>query len=299
MSHHKEVNRLVLGTAQFGMSYGIANQNGKPNHATATEIIRKAWESGIREFDTGQGYGDSETVLGKAFLALKLSEKALVISKFSPQLDHLNANIMSEALEQSLEKLGVPVLYGIMLHREELISYWDQGLKQILRNFVKSGKVKKVGISVYSPEKAILALNTDGIDFVQFPSNILDRRFEQAKVFELADQLNKRIYIRSVFLQGLILMLPEEIPETLDFTRPVIAKINSLADELKLKRQELALGYLKMEMPHSQIIFGAEQAEQVDLNVECWMKNYSDSLTSTVKCSFTNISEKIINPTLW
>jgi len=55
-------SHLVLGTAQLGLPYGIANQTGQPDQVVATAIIREAWNQGIREFDTAQGYGDSEQV---------------------------------------------------------------------------------------------------------------------------------------------------------------------------------------------------------------------------------------------
>ena len=291
--------RLVLGTVQLGMPYGIANKTGQPNHTTATEIIRKAWESGIREFDTGQGYGESETVLGKVFAVLGIAQKVLVISKFDPQLNHLDAKALSTALDQSLQRLGILSLYGIMLHREQFLLDWDQGLGNILRNCVQTSRVQHIGISVYSPEKAIQALNTKGIDFVQLPTNILDRRFEKAKVFELARKKQKRIYIRSVFLQGLLLMEPTEISEKMTHVKPIVERIKILSKDLGLTPQELALGYLKLEMPDSQIVFGAEQPMQVKRNVECWTKNYSPSIASAVKKTFKDISENIINPTLW
>lgn len=63
-------NRLVLGTAQLGMSYGIANKTGLPDLATATAIVQTAWESGICEFDTAQAYGKSEQVLSQALSEL-------------------------------------------------------------------------------------------------------------------------------------------------------------------------------------------------------------------------------------
>ena len=61
------INRLVLGTAQLGTNYGIANRMGKPDFDTAEAIIKTTWDAGIREFDTAQGYGDSEQVLGEVF----------------------------------------------------------------------------------------------------------------------------------------------------------------------------------------------------------------------------------------
>ena len=292
-------SHLVLGTAQLGFPYGIANKTGQPDQAVATAIVREAWNQGIREFDTAQGYGDSEKVLGKALAELGFSKEARIISKFDPNLDHLNASAISKSLDQSLQRLGIQSLYGIMLHREEMLSLWNKGLAKILQAFVLSGIVEKIGISVYSPDKAIQSLNTEGIDMVQLPTNILDRRFENAGVFKLADEKRKTIYIRSVFLQGLILMNPEEVPDKMDFARSVIEKIESLSNDSGLSRQEIALGYIKSEMSNAHVIFGAETASQVRENMTAWQKDIPRSLGNKIRTIFVNVDESILNPSLW
>ena len=48
MAHKDEANRLVLGTAQLGMPYGIANRSGQPDASQARAIVEAAWEAGIR-----------------------------------------------------------------------------------------------------------------------------------------------------------------------------------------------------------------------------------------------------------
>ncbi len=290
---------LVLGTVQLGLPYGIANQTGQPDQNIATDIIREAWEHGIREFDTAQGYGNSEEVLGKALYELGIPSEAKIITKFDPNLDHLDASVLSNTLNQSLERLGVSSLFGIMLHREEMLSFWNKGLGKILQAFVLSGRVEKIGISVYSPDKAIQALKTEGIGMVQLPTNILDRRFENVGVFKLADEKEKIVYIRSIFLQGLILMNPREIPEKMHFTRPVVEKIESLSNEFGLSRQEMALGYIKSEMPNARVIFGAETPSQVSENMTAWQKEMPKSLCNRIKTFFANVDEKILNPVLW
>lgn len=290
---------LVLGTVQLGFKYGIANKTGQPDQATAKAIIQTAWENGIREFDTAQGYGISEQVLGKALSELGIAKEALVISKFDPSIAHLNAVSMSESLDYSIARLGVPNLYCMMLHREEMLSLWDKGLAEILYGFVSSGRVKHIGISVYLPEKAIQALNTKGIDMVQLPTNILDRRFEKAGVFQLADEKGKKIYIRSVFLQGLILMDLKEVPERMAFAKPVLEKLESLSIDLRLTRKEMALSYVKSEMPDAKVIFGADTPEHVRENLTCWEKNSPLSLVAKVRNLFDNVDEKILNPSLW
>lgn len=291
--------RLILGTAQLGSIYGIANKTGQPDQATAEAIIHTAWENGICEFDTAQGYGTSEQVLGRALHELGIASKAHVISKFHPDLNHMDKSAMSNALDESIKRLRVPNLKGMMLHREELLSLWDKGLAEILHGFVLSGKVKYIGASVYSPDKARQALNTDGIDMVQLPSNVLDRRFENAGVFRLADERKKKIYIRSVFLQGLLLMDAEEIPENMDFVKPVLNKLDEISSDFGLTRRELALGYVKTQMPDSNVIFGADMPEHVSENVSSWKKSMPVSLVSKLKEAFDSVEEKILNPVLW
>ena len=290
---------LVLGTAQLGLPYGIANRTGQPNQSVATDIIREAWENGIQEFDTAQGYGESERVLGISLLQLKLSGKAKVITKPHPLLDHLNPAILENAVAESLRNIGVPKLYGIMLHREEMLALWHKGLAEILSRLVAKGMVQKVGVSVYSPEKAIEAINTDGMDMVQIPTNILDRRFEKAGVFEIAKAKKKEVYIRSVFLQGLLLMDTGEISDRMAFAIPVIEKLENLSKEFSLTRHEIALGYIKAEMPNAHVVFGAETKEQVTKNLAAWQKDVPALLGKKVRIVFSNVNEQILNPSLW
>lgn len=281
------------------MHYGIANKTGQPDQAMATEIINEAWKNGIREFDTAQGYGISEQVLGNALSEFKLTAEARVINKFNPNHDHLNITAMSNALNESLSRLRIPYLFGMMLHREEMLALWNKGLSKILHSFVLSGKIKHIGVSVYSPESALMALNTEGIDMVQLPASILDRRFENAGGFQLADKKKKKVYIRSIFLQGLLLMDVKEIPEKMAFAKPVLEKFEFLSKDLGLTKQEIALGYLKAEMPNAKIVFGADTPQHVKENLTYWGKTPHLSIVTKIKNIFNAVDEKILNPSLW
>ena len=271
LNKSNRTSRLVLGTAQLGMNYGISNRTGKPDLITAESIVKTAWESGICEFDTAQAYGESEKTLGHCLSRLGITKKASIISKPHPDLDHLNLTKMQMALEASLNNLKSDHLYGYLLHREELLDHWDKGLGEILVNFVEKKRlVENIGISVYSPERAIQALGNDHISIVQIPSNILDRRFENAGVFELAGRLRKTVYVRSVFLQGLILMNDDEVPSILNEARPFIRKISDLVLQNEMNKLKLAIGYTKYAYPNAKIVIGAETQEQVIENVTAW-----------------------------
>jgi aryl-alcohol dehydrogenase-like predicted oxidoreductase len=290
---------LVLGTAQLGLPYGIANKTGQPNQTLANAIIQEAWENGIQEFDTAQGYGESEQVLGESLHRLNIAGKVKVITKFHPMLDHLNPDVLDKAIAVSLKNIGVPQLYGIMLHREEMLALWHKGLAEIISKFVARGIVQKIGVSVYSPEKAIEAINTECIDMVQVPTNVLDRRFEKAGVFEIAKMKGKKVYIRSVFLQGLLLMNVDALPNKLSFVAPFIEKLENLTKEFGLTRHEVAFGYIKSQMPFAQVLFGAETKEQVTENLAAWKKDFPAILGERIRMNFSNVSERILNPLLW
>lgn len=293
------ISRLVLGTAQLGMSYGIANKSGKPNSDLAKEIIQTAWENGIREYDTAQGYGESEKVLGRGLHSLGFSSDARVITKLDPSLDHLDRAALEQAVKKSLTRLRVPILQGLMLHKEEYLKLWKKGLGGILQNFVKKGLARYLGVSVYSPDSALLALETDGIDTIQIPSNILDRRFEETGVFQLAENNGKQIYVRSIFLQGLLFMEREKIPANMQFAVEVLNKLEDYSQEIGLSKQELALAYVKKAFPKTKVVFGVESPDQIRENLKGWNRTLPAGFVERIQEDFGYVGGRLLNPALW
>lgn len=295
-----EEQRLILGTVQLGMPYGVANTTGQPNRETARTIIQTAWECGIRVFDTAQGYGQSEEVLGDALAHLGLSQDARVITKFHPSLDHTNKKALIQALDNSLRTLGVEQLEGIFFHREECLDLWDRGLGEIVSDIIVSGKAAKVGISVYSPQRALEALEKDGIDCVQVPTNILDRRFEKAGIFNRAHELSKEIFIRSIYLQGLLFLDPVNVQPKMDFAKSVIQDASNLARQYEVSMRELALAYVKQSFPQSYIVVGAETPTQVRDNCTLWNQaSIPEEAIQDIRDTFASVDEHILNPAKW
>ena len=293
------MERLVLGTAQLGINYGIANKTGQPDFTTAESIVKTAWKSGICEFDTASCYGTSEQILGKVLSSLGISNEVRIISKFHPDLDHLNQEDMKQALETTLSHLKVSRLYCAMIHREEFLDQWDSGLYDILRKFQQSGLIQHIGASVYSPAKAVEALETEGIDIVQLPTNILDRRFEKANVFDLAEHKKKELYIRSIFLQGLLLLQPDSVPPYLNEARHPLETLHRLSKDAGLTVMELCIGYIKHAFPKSKLVVGVETPSQVRKNFEYWHTPWPWGLEHDIQNIFTDINEHMLNPSLW
>lgn len=295
----KITSRLVLGTAQLGMPYGIANRTGQPDFETAVSIIKAAWEYGIREFDTAQAYGESEAVLGRAFLSLGISNDVKIITKLDPKLEPQQEQKIKRAVDRSLERLQVPHLYGIMLHREEWLDNLKHGLEKTLQTLVLDGAIQHVGVSLYTPAMALRALESDILEMIQVPANILDRRFADAGVFKLANEKKKQVYIRSVFLQGLLLMKPEDLPARMAFAKPTLSKINNLCAQYKYTRQDIALLYIKGKYPQARIIVGAETPAQLEQNLTIWEDNFRSLFEIKEFDSWSIADERILNPALW
>lgn len=292
-------SRLVLGTAQLGMPYGIANRTGQPGKSAAESIVASAWEGGVREFDTAQTYGESEIVLGNALKSLGIKHQAKVISKFRPGIDHQHPADLRRALEQTIARLNIAKLHAIMIHSEQMLDIWDTGLGETLHTFIDEGLVERIGISVYTPRNAIRALKKEGVSVLQIPGNLLDRRFEKEGVFEKAQRRGKQIYLRSVFLQGLLLMNVRELTGSMAFALPVIDRLINFSKETGYSVKQLALGYVRSVYPSPKVIFGCETAQQVLENFELWQKELPVEIIGRIQEEFHNIPETILNPSLW
>lgn len=292
------MSRLVLGTAQIGMPYGIANKSGKPDFSTALSIVQVAWENGITEFDTAQAYGDSEQILGRIFTELGVVQKARVTTKLKlPAV--WGGNPLYLSVEESMERLNISRLECLLLHREDMLDDLDDGFRESLLNLIQRDYVRHLGVSVYSPDRAMQALGYDLFDVIQIPASILDRRFHHAGVFKLAEERNRHVYIRSAFLQGLVLMKGEDVPEKMASVKPVLERLDHLALQYRLSRQAIALLYLKDRFAHTKVIFGAEAPEQVLQNVQYWQLETPTGLLLEVDDAFQELDENILNPAMW
>lgn len=260
------ISRLVLGTAQLGLSYGIANTVGQPDLVQTKEIVAAAWEAGLTFFDTAQAYGQSETILGQALQSIGRSRDARIITKLSPDLDPTDGPVLRDAIEDSLNRLQVPVLWGLLLHRAGWLSQWDGPLGRTLLQTRDNGLVRYLGVSTYTPEETRIALNNEDIDLVQAPANVWDQRLLTEGLLELAAQKNKLIFVRSIYLQGLLAMPLDLAAARLPLAAQAVRQWHSLAASFNLTPAKLAARFaLSLETP---LVIGMESVEQIHKNAE-------------------------------
>lgn len=291
---------LILGTVQLGIPYGIANSSGKPDQRMANALVAAAWVRGVTTFDTAQGYGESEQVLGKALLNCQATGEARIITKLSPNLPTSESAIEASLLA-SCQRLNISRFFCVMLHREEHIPLLDDSVGAVLHRQRQSGRLEHIGVSVYTPEKALEALQHPLVDIVQIPTSLFDRRFEQAGVFAAARKRGKMLHVRSVFLQGVLLMPAQQLPAGLAALKPFLAAFRDACVAEKISPAHAALLWICQKYPDASVLFGAETAEQVQQNLEThiWEKGLSPRFMTTLDRIIPPQNQELLNPALW
>ena len=202
---------LCLGTAQFGMNYGISNTIGQVSPTEVWKILSVAKISGVHLIDTAISYGESEKVLGEAGLG-----GFRVVTKL-PALPLGSVDVLQwvkDKVTGSLARLQRDSLYGLLLHHpQDLLSANSKFLIHALTDLKDRGLVQKVGVSVYSPCELDEIHNFFKFDLVQVPINVIDRRMETSGWLSRLEADGVEIHSRSSFLQGLLLMERGSIPE--------------------------------------------------------------------------------------
>jgi len=204
-------SRLGLGTVQFGVPYGIANRTGRAVPAElAAAILGRAADAGINTLDTAISYGDSEALLGAIGVSTwRVVSKLPLVPDGCPDVE----GWMRTAVADSLRRLRLDRLYGLLLHHpQQLVGRHGAALAAALVSLRDSGRIEKIGVSIYSPEELDAYASLLDLDLVQAPFNVMDRRLATSGWLERLQNQGTEVHVRSIFLQGLLLMDPAHRP---------------------------------------------------------------------------------------
>lgn len=202
--------KLALGTVQFGQSYGVANKAGQIPAAGATAILEYAASIGINMLDTAAGYGNSEQRLGEIGIP-----DWQVVSKIPAVPDGCGdiSGWVTESVQSSLQRLGLPRLYALLLHEPQQLLGADGGqIYAALQQLRETGLVQKIGASIYAPAELDDLCRRYEFDVVQAPFNLLDRRLIESGWMSRLANSGVELHVRSIFLQGLLLMPSSDRP---------------------------------------------------------------------------------------
>ncbi|OFX16347.1 MAG: hypothetical protein A2Z18_10170 [Armatimonadetes bacterium RBG_16_58_9] len=295
-----ELSQMMLGTVQFGLEYGIANKSGQPSYEAVRDIIACAYEAGVNCFDTAASYGTSEDVVGRALADLKITDKVVVATKIRHMADDLTAGeadaIVQDSVTDSIRRLRLDVLPICLFHLEtNFLLYADSLLKMRDR-----GLVRHVGASVVTPEATTEILHSGRADALQIPTSILDMRFVRGGICSEAVERNTALFVRSVYLQGLLLMPEDEIPTRLAGVIPVRRALRSLADKAGIGLAELAVRYVAGLPGVTSLVLGVDSVDQMRENIELFSKGpLEPDVAAAVVDAVPDLPESIVSPRKW
>ena len=281
--------KLILGTVQFGLNYGVNNQSGQVSKESVETILSLASNKGIKILDTSSAYGTSEKVLGEVLNENDM--KFRIISKY-PR----SSRSVKTIFEESLYTLNQKKLYGYLIHHFDFF----RKKQEIWRDFLllkEEGKVTKIGFSLYNVDELKFLLDRDiAFDILQFPYNIFDRQFE--KFFPLLKERNVETHVRSVFLQGLFFKPLKNLEGKLLPLRKYVESLHSYCKVHCLKLEELALGYVYSSEYTNGVLIGVDTIEQLESNIKNLGYNISPKDIDFVRS--IEIKEKeLLSPVNW
>jgi len=285
-------NRIALGTVQFGMDYGIANTCGKVHSEAAGMVLEYALTKGIDTLDTAIDYGDSEKTLGG--IGINCWN---VISKL-PEIPNNCSNIqcwVEQSVNASLQRLGVKHLYGLLLHRpEQLLENNGDEIYKALQALKQHGLVKNIGVSIYNPSELDYLVKNFKFDIVQAPFNIIDRRLITSGWMDRLSKDNIELHVRSIFLQGLLLMSPTERPAKFTKWSRTFDQYYEWLNTYNLTSLEACLLYVMSYSKIAKIIIGVDGLEQLAQIIDA-----ANGSLPPVPDTFSTDDLDLLNPSQW
>ena len=284
--------KLAIGTAQFGLDYGIANCAGQLTQEQASKVISLARAEGLDLIDTAVAYGSSEQALGNLGVG-----DFQVVTKL-PKRDPAQRNLRYWAVDQvalSLQRLRLDSIYAVLLHSsEDLIGPDGQSLIDGLSMIKDRGWCKKIGVSIYRPNQLDDIWPYFQPDIVQSPYSILDRRLETSGWASRLKSENVELHVRSIFLQGLLLMPPDGIPTRFSNWNPELEAITDWAQREGVTQAEASIGCALALNSADRVIVGVDGVNQLEELIKA-SKRGALSVPMELACQ----DERLVDPTQW
>lgn len=286
------MSRLAIGTAQFGLQYGIANKSGRISPQESKSILNLARESSVDLIDTAMSYGKCESILGEIGVdGFRVITKIALESYISDSVEHA----VFEKVKSSLHKMRVNSIYALLLHQpSQLLSTQGDAIYRALLLLKDLGLIQKIGISIYSPNELESILAKYRIDIVQVPFSIFDQRIYFSGWLDKLKRSGIEVHVRSIFLQGLLLLPKNKVP----------VNFSKWSAKLELWRQWLEHNHLSGVQACLLFALSFEQIDRVIVGVD-GVEQFSQALEFSKKQSsiyfpdFHIDDENLINPMNW
>ncbi len=286
------LKKIILGTVQMGLPYGISNNLGKISLENSIEILEYAFESGIEILDSAEAYGDAHQVIG-AFHEKHPTKNFKIITKLPHQMDVK----IDEKVNGYLKDLKVNKLHALLFH--SFSSYKDNiNNFDVLRKLKSDKKIKYLGVSVYTNEEIEEVILNDEIDIIQLPYNLFDNNSLRGEILKRAKAKGKIIHTRSALLQGLFFKDLNDQKEIVQKLKNELILLSDISKTDNASISELALSYCLKQNSIDNVLIGVDSINQLKDNIKS--VNYKIKPETVDKINAIKIKNlDLLNPSLW
>ncbi len=290
-SVNSQIHKIIIGTANFGLKYGI-NKGYKVPKNNAVSFIKTSSEYGIAFFDCAEAYGDVHDLLGRY-----CDKGARIVTKIPFKINLTHYSEVRAHFEVILKALRRNKIEAVLLHSPDCLSFTEgQVFFKNLMQLKNDDLVSKVGVSVYDLDHIETALRHGPPDVIQLPLNPLDTRLEQADIIKTFGEYGIEAHVRSIFLQGLILMGPTQIPKHLQMAAPHVSRIHECAKSYGLSPAEFCLSFALNKPWVSGVVLG--------INHERHLKEMIGIASQPKKVEIAMgtlpvLEDEVLNPSKW
>jgi aryl-alcohol dehydrogenase-like predicted oxidoreductase len=289
--------KLIIGTANFGLEYGIANKR-KLIREDAFNILECACTRGIWGIDTAKAYGDAEKVIGSFFK--EYGKIFSVITKL-PKREYEKTKDVEDEIFESLKNMNIEYIDFILLHSYETYKLQEKTVIPVLQSLCRDKIIGRYGVSVYHPEEVedITKKVKDGLA-IEFPLNLFDRRFLNEIFIQKLKLDGNILFARSVFLQGLFFLDEEKLNGNFAKVKDKIKKLRAISEEYGIKPECIALLFAADKLLDG-VVMGVDSKDCLISNIECFSEEntYKYELIKPFLSDMAVYDESIILPYRW
>lgn len=195
--------KITLGSTDI-----CVEQNGfgalpiqRDNTETAVAILRRAYEGGMRFFDTSRAYTDSEEKIGFAFEGFNIRDNLILATKTMSR----TPEEIREDLENSLRLLKTDYvdIYQIHLAPECYRPNDGTDVYETMAELKKEGKIRHIGLTAHSLKVAEECIDSGLYETLQFPFSYLAGEPER-KLVQKCKEKNMGFIAMKALAGGLI-----------------------------------------------------------------------------------------------
>ena len=279
-------NKIIIGVTQFGMNYGILNLDSTNKKKKLKQILNFSKKKGVKSLYTSKYYGDANKLLAKENLNyfkiyLKFKSQDLLKKNFSKELEKIKSELKKNDLILMLDG------FENLKDRERVKIY------NIILDLKKDKKIIRFGYSIYSFKNLKKICYKFRPNILQCPYNVIDRRLEKKKLLQFL-KINKiEIHVRSIFLQGLLILHYSKISKKFLKWKKIFKKFNDKIQYYKISNLDGCLNFIEKNKFIDKILLGVDNIDQLK---EIFSFRYN------VKIKFPKIyvkDERLINPSKW